>query len=66
LPTKKELEIAGEKLKKLRNERNESVHTVGKAVDISGNYLSEIERGLKEHSDNVLEKVANYYETHSI
>ena len=62
LPTKKELEIAGEKLRELRNKRNESVHKVGKAVEISGNYLSEIERGIKNPSDEVLEKVADHYD----
>lgn len=53
---------AGEKLRDLRNKRNESVHKVAKAVHISGNYLSEIERGLKEPSDVVLDSLADYYE----
>ncbi|MPN42560.1 hypothetical protein SDC9_190117 [bioreactor metagenome] len=46
----------------MRNKRNESVHKVAKAVHISGNYLSEIERGLKEPSDVVLDSLADYYE----
>ena len=63
MPTREEMEIAGEKLKGMRNETGKSVHKVAKAVHISGNYLSEIERGLKEPSDKVLGEVADYYET---
>lgn len=53
---------AGEKLKELRISRGESVHKVAKVVHISGNYLSELERGLKEPSDVVLESIAKHYE----
>lgn len=66
LPTKEEMEIAGETIKELRNKTGKSVHKVAKAVNISGNYLSEIERGVKEPSDNVLRGIANYYESNDV
>lgn len=53
---------AGESLKKRRTVTGESVHKVAKKVNISGNYLSEIERGIKEPSDVVLEAIGNYYQ----
>lgn len=56
------LELAGIKLRRIRRFRGESVHKVAKNIGISGNYLSEIERGIKEPSDIVLESIANYYE----
>lgn len=52
---------AGEKLKELRTKKGESVHKVARGIHISGNYLSELERGLKEPSDIVLESLVNYY-----
>lgn len=52
---------AGEKLKELRTVKGLSVHKVAKAVHISGTYLSELERGLKEPSDIVLQSIGNYY-----
>lgn len=52
---------AGLKLKELRSETRLSVHKVSRAVGISSSYLSEIERGLKEPSDEVLEALAEYY-----
>lgn len=51
----------GEKLRELRTKKGESVHKVARAIHISGNYLSELERGLKEPSDIVLESLVNYY-----
>lgn len=54
---------AGEVLKEIRTGKGKSVHKVAKAIHISGSYLSEIERGLKEPSDVVLEAIAKYYET---
>lgn len=50
---------AGKAIRKLRNL---SVHKVAKATHISGGYLSEIENGLKEPSDAVLESLADYYQ----
>lgn len=63
LLSEKELMLvkAGEKLKELRAKKGVSVHKAAKAVHISGNYLSELERGLKEPSDVVLESLSNYY-----
>ena len=52
---------AGKQLRDLRKKTTKSVHKVAKDVHISGNYLSEIERGIKEPSDLVLESISNYY-----
>jgi transcriptional regulator with XRE-family HTH domain len=52
---------AGEQLKKLRARTKQSLFKIAKAVHISGNYLSEIERGLKEPSDVVLESISDCY-----
>lgn len=63
LLSEKELMLvkAGERLKELRGKKGESVHKVARAIHISGNYLSELERGLKSPSDVVLESLASYY-----
>lgn len=52
---------AGKQLRDLRTKTTKSVYKVAKAIHISGNYLSEIERGIKEPSDLVLESISNYY-----
>lgn len=52
---------AGEELRKLRLNTGLSVFKVAKAIHISGNYLSEIERGEKEPSDIVLDSLASFY-----
>lgn len=53
---------AGEQIKKLRLAKKNSIYTVAKSIHISGNYLSEIERGVKEPSDVVLCSIAEYYD----
>lgn len=54
---------AGKRLKELRvaKEGKPSVHKVAKALHISGNYWSELERGLKCPSDIVLHAAADYF-----
>lgn len=52
---------AGKTLKELRNQRKLSVFKVAKEVHISGNYVSQIERGLKAPSDIVLHSLADFY-----
>jgi len=52
----------GEYLTKLRTEQEQSLSFVGKKIGVSSNYLSEIERGLKTPSDEVLRELAKYYD----
>lgn len=52
---------AGARLRELRKTKKLSVFKVAKVLNISGNYLSEIERGLKPPSDMVLLAIAEYY-----
>lgn len=54
---------AGARIKELRmaKEGKPSVHKVARALHISGNYLSEIERGVKCPSDIILHSMAEYY-----
>lgn len=54
---------AGKRLKELRlaKEGKPSVHKVAKALHISGNYWSELERGLKCPSDIVIHAAAEYF-----
>lgn len=52
---------AGEQLKQYRKKTGNSIFKVARRINISGNYLSELERGLKEPSDTVLEAIAEYY-----
>lgn len=55
------LKQLGEKLKSLRKERKVSLVEVGKAVNLSHNFLSEIERGKKEPSSNTLRLLSSYF-----
>lgn len=56
---------AGKHLRSIRSKSSLSVHKVAKTMGISGNYLSELERGLKEPSDKVIEAISDYYEINS-
>jgi len=51
----------GEKLKGLRKEKGLSLTEVGKAVDLSHNFLSEVERGKKQPSLEKIRLLANLY-----
>lgn len=58
---------AGEKLREYRENYRDgrgkklSIYKVAKILSISGNYLSELERGLKSPSDVVLMNIAEFY-----
>lgn len=51
----------GDQLFKLRMSKGYSLSEVGKKVGISTNYVGELERGVKEPSDEVVRKLANVY-----
>lgn len=48
----------GQALRALRNERKERLSDVSEAAGISPQYLSEVERGMKDPSSEVLEAIA--------
>lgn len=52
---------AGDKLRALRKETGLSVFKVAKKVNISGNYLSLLERGKQSPSDTVIYNLAEFY-----
>ncbi|MGG1916098.1 helix-turn-helix transcriptional regulator [Priestia megaterium] len=52
----------GKKLKDLRKQKGLSLTEVGKAVDLSHNFLSEVERGKKQPSLEKIRLLANLYE----
>ncbi len=53
---------AGDYLLDLRNEKGLSLAKVCKILEISANYLSEIERGLKVPSDHLIRQLADFYD----
>ena len=52
---------AGDFLRKKRKETQLSVFKVSRAVGISGNYLSLIERGMQKPSDQIIYNLAKFY-----
>lgn len=52
---------AGEKLRELRKKTKMSIFKVAKQVHISGNYMSLLERGINNPSDEVLFNLAEFY-----
>jgi transcriptional regulator with XRE-family HTH domain len=56
-----QLKQFGQKLHDLRKNAGLSLAEVGKAVDLSHNYLSEIERGKKEPSRETIRDLAEFY-----
>ena len=48
----------GEELRRLREEKEKTLRSVSSSAAISLGYLSEIERGLKEPSSEVLQSIA--------
>lgn len=54
--------FAGAYLRELRKEKKLSLFKVSKQIGISGNYLSEIERGKKNPSDFILGLLADFYD----
>lgn len=53
---------AGQKLRELRKKTKMSIFKVAKKVHISGNYMSLLERGINNPSDEVLFNLAEFYE----
>lgn len=52
---------AGEKLRALRKETGLSIYKVAKQLNISGNYLSLLERGKQSPSNQVIYNIADFY-----
>lgn len=52
----------GQYLLSLRSERNVSLAKIGAVLEVSANYLSEIERGRKTPSDSLIRGLANYFQ----
>ena len=52
---------AGAKLRELRKATKLSVFKVGRAIGMSGNYISQIERGERPASDAALSLLAEFY-----
>lgn len=52
---------AGGKLKELRKKTNLSIFKVARKINISGNYLSLLERGINAPSDAVIFSLAEFY-----
>jgi transcriptional regulator with XRE-family HTH domain len=51
-------EVAGDILREERKERGERIADVAQRAGVSGQYLSEIERGVKDPSSEILSSVA--------
>lgn len=51
----------GDRLFRLRMDYGISLAELGKRIGLSGNYLSEIERGQKEPSDQTIRSLAGFY-----
>ena len=59
---KKELwREAGAKLRDIRKAKGQSVFKVGRAIGVSGSYISQVERGLCAASDAVLVALSDLY-----
>ncbi|MDU6361874.1 MAG: helix-turn-helix transcriptional regulator [Peptostreptococcaceae bacterium] len=54
-------EIAGAKLQEIRKGTGLSIFKVGRAIGVSGGYISQIERGVRPPSDAVLIRLAELY-----
>lgn len=54
-------EKAGARLKECRKSTKLSIFKVAKKVNISGNYLSRLERGINAPSDTVIFNLAEFY-----
>lgn len=51
----------GHCLFELRSDRGQSLRDVAKVLDISANYLSELERGVKKPSSTMIKALSTYY-----
>lgn len=52
----------GEYIKEVRTEKNISVREAGDRLGVSGNFISQLERGVKKASDEMVKKIAVVYE----
>jgi transcriptional regulator with XRE-family HTH domain len=55
------IDLIGERLYKLRKDKNESLETVGKAVRMSPRTISKMEKGLLNFRPSRLFRLCNYY-----
>jgi transcriptional regulator with XRE-family HTH domain len=46
----------------LRNERGISLANLGKVLDVSANFISEVERGIKSPGDKYIRKFSNHFD----
>jgi transcriptional regulator with XRE-family HTH domain len=56
-------ELVGEQLREIRQDRGETLRTVAGRADVSPQYLSEIERGSKEPSSEILAAIGGSLDT---
>jgi Helix-turn-helix. len=61
MPNKINRKIFGEAIKSIRKSRSIPMDIVADQIDISKQYVSYLERGMKEPSDIVVERIAKYY-----
>jgi transcriptional regulator with XRE-family HTH domain len=54
--------VIGKRLKKLRNNKNQTLHEASAAMHITGSSLANYEAGFRMPRDAVKVKLANYYE----
>lgn len=56
----------GKHIKRMRNDRNASLHDVASKTGVSANYISELEKGIKKNpSDEVIHGLADYFDVSS-
>ena len=55
--------LVGEQLRDIRQERGETLRTVASRASVSPQYLSEIERGFKEPSSEILAAIGESLDT---
>ena len=55
-------EVAGEELRRARQQQNKTLRSVAIAGAISVGYLSEVERGIKEPSSEIIEAICRALE----
>ena len=56
-------QIVGEELRRIRTERGDTLQTVSKRAGVSPQYISEIERGIKEPSSEILAALGGSMDT---
>lgn len=56
-------EIVGEELRRIRTERGDTLQVVSKRAGVSPQYISEVERGIKEPSSEMLAAIGGSMDT---